>query len=294
MTTDKTFWAAIKAADWAVPDGHTVTDLTPSLVALLASTDPVLRDEIGYECFVAWIERDTHYSHTELHQLIDTLTANLQDGISETGSDSVLKRSFSALVLSIIGHYALTEDFLDTDAINTLLDKALAYLLAEKDLRGYDDALGWVHAVAHTADLLKFLARNPHSTADQHTRILNAIAAKLGAAEGIVYTHDEDERLVWAVFDIMRRDLLTQDDWTAWLKTFTDWLDAHKAATVIHGDAHKPYQNQKAFLRSLMFTVDVIVDEGGHLGAVHTLATALLPAVKNTARQFGKGTIYAG
>ena len=41
---------------------------------------------------------------------------------------------------------------------------ALAYLAAELDLRGIEPRVGWIHATAHTADLLKFLARNPRFT----------------------------------------------------------------------------------------------------------------------------------
>ena len=56
------------------------------------------------------------------------------------------------------------------------------YLKDEQDVRGFDARLGWLHSVAHTADLLKFLARSPHLQVQEQAVVLKAIADQAGSA----------------------------------------------------------------------------------------------------------------
>jgi hypothetical protein len=80
----------------------------------------------------------------------------------------------------------------------------LTYLREEQDTRGFDAEKGWMHSVAHTADLLKFLARNRHLELSEQADILTAIAAKLAHVDHVL-THGEDERLARAVVSIVAR-----------------------------------------------------------------------------------------
>jgi len=87
----------------------------------------------------------------------------------------------------------------------SLLDAALVYLRDERDLRGWQSDVGWIHSCAHTADLLKFLARNRALTAQGQQRILDGIQAKLAAPSDHVYGFGEDERLARAIVSILAR-----------------------------------------------------------------------------------------
>ena len=58
--------------------------------------------------------------------------------------------------------------------------------------------------MAHTADLLKFLARSRHLEVSAQRRILTAIADKLARLDHVL-THGEDERLARAVVAIATR-----------------------------------------------------------------------------------------
>ena len=258
---DKTFWHDIIKNDYAVPDGHTVAGLTSELLGFLGETDSALRDEISYMILAHWITRDKLYSPAELRSMIVTLTANLETGIGEQGTDSVLLRSFSALSLSLIVYHDMEADFLSDDEVRDLLNKTLVYLAAEQDVRGYVEGLGWVHAVAHTADLLKFLARHPRTDAGDHTRILTAITDKLSAPIKHVYIHDEDERLVLVVREIIKRGSLNFIAWQGWLASFREWKDRHSDVPGFVVTVHAGYSNLKNFLRSLYFMVDSIADD---------------------------------
>jgi hypothetical protein len=125
-----------------------------------------------------------------------------------TGTDEVFRRSFSALDLSVLAALDNEHPFLSEEEFARLLSSTLAYLAGEKDLRAFDVRTGWMHATAHTADVLKFLGRNPRLRPADQRRILDGIAAKARDA-GLAFTHGENERLAAAVMSlVLHKDLL--------------------------------------------------------------------------------------
>lgn len=215
---DKAFWQAIRAADYAVPAGEALPELTRELNGYLGSTDPELRDDIAYTVLTRWIIVTRIVPPGLLRSLIANWTSNLRTGIGEDGTDSVLRRSFSALMLSVAVARDNEEPYLERAEFAALLDATLTYLRAEQDTRGFDDEKGWMHSVAHTADVLKFMGRSRHLQSAEQKRILAGIVAKVGAVDEVL-THGEDERLARAVLSIVARS-------DADLGAFQDFLDA--------------------------------------------------------------------
>jgi hypothetical protein len=100
---DVAFWRGIKTHDFAVPEGAAPGALLGEICGdLLGSPDPELRDQLGYEIADAWILRKRTVSDADLRPVLARLEQNLGEGIGENGTDSVLRRSFSALVLSLV------------------------------------------------------------------------------------------------------------------------------------------------------------------------------------------------
>lgn len=282
---DKAFWQAIAANDCALPEGYTVQQLTPQLLEMLSSPDPELRDDIAYLVFARWILRDEHYSPDQLRDLSRTLATNLKSGIIEQGENSTLVRSFSALTLSIIAYYDLQNPFMTQDEIRALLTAGLDYLTAEHDLRGYVPGLGWVHATAHTADLLKFLARNPRTEIGEHLQILSGIADKLTQPTAYVYVHDEDERLTLAVIDIFKRGEVSHSAITGWLERFREWKAQMRNDEGFDPTIHAPYTNIRNFLRSVYLAVQWMAQQDEqHRDLEHDLLKIV--------RYYSVGTIY--
>jgi hypothetical protein len=179
--------------------------------------------------------------------MIATLRANLRQGIGETGGDGVLLRSFSALTLSIVAARDNETPFLTAAERAALLDSALGYFRDERDLRGFDDAKGWMHSAAHTSDLLKFLARSAQLPAGSQTRILTALAAKnLDAA--VVFSQGEDERMARIVISIARRTDFDRAAYSAWLETMARAAGFPDPATV---PALRSQQNARHLLTAL-------------------------------------------
>ena len=157
---DVAFWRAVARDKYAPPPGSDVPALVDELTAMLASPDPELRDDIAYSTLTSWIYQQKIVDAAAMRALVDRLLANLTRGIGERDTDSVLGRSFSALMLSVVVARDNADPFLDANDWRRVETAALAYLAAEQDLRGYDAGKGWMHSAAHTADLLKFLGRS--------------------------------------------------------------------------------------------------------------------------------------
>lgn len=256
---DKIFWKRIVESDFALPEGYSAAQLTPELSSFLGSTDVEVRDPFGYTILTHWIVRDGHYSPDELRALRDEWTANLAKGAGEDGTDSVFLRSFSMLMLSVIVYRDNQESFLTAAEIRALVEKTLAYFAAEQDGRGFVPGKGWAHSVAHTADALKFLARNSSTDANDHRRMLNAIVDKLTLPILYTYVHSEDERLVLAVIDIFKRGTLEIADWESWLERFRAWRSGWEDGDFVP-TIHTPWHNCKNFLRSLYFRLEFTPD----------------------------------
>jgi hypothetical protein len=107
-------------------------------------------------------------------------------------------------MLSVAAALDNEEPYLDREEFDSLLQAALVYLRDEKDIRGFDPEQGWLHSVAHTADLLKFLGRSRHLAANEQVEVLTAIAEKLSQLDHVL-THGEDERLARAVVSVVAR-----------------------------------------------------------------------------------------
>lgn len=154
---DRELWRAIEKNRFAVPDGQPVFPLLQELSGNLGSTDPELRDDLAYSIIDNWV-RHQALSAAELNSLADEWRANLRAEIGESGTDTVFKRSFSALCLASLLRRELSTPFLGPQRFQAVLADALEYLRQERDLRGFDPTKGWIHATAHTADLLANLA----------------------------------------------------------------------------------------------------------------------------------------
>ncbi len=212
---DRAFWQAIAKNKYAVPEHESADALSEELSGLLASPDPELRDELAYSIFARWIY-GRKISTPQLNALTDEWRANLKDGLGETGTNSVLKRSFSALCLSLMANREAKFPFMGADRYHQLVAEGTAYLQAERDVRGYDAKLHWIHPTAHTADLLAALAASSLLSPQEETSILSAIAKRLFTTPE-VYTQGEQDRLAAAVVAVIRRPDFEQASFQPWL-----------------------------------------------------------------------------
>lgn len=256
---DKQFWISILQNQYQIPEGHSLEELTRTLFGYLSSTDPELRDEIGYTLYANWLKQNV-YTKEQVREQAEELLENLEIGIGETGSNSVFLRAFSVLFLAEIVHNDNKKALLEKDQIVRILAKGLWYLSTEEDPRGYVPVKGWAHALAHTADLMLVLARNRYVTGQDLQNILNAISAKMIHSTHYLYIHGEDDRLASAVVEVLRRGMLSTDQVQTWAGTFLapdggSWKGAYLEET-----RNRAYQNTRNLLRSIYLALET--DEG--------------------------------
>lgn len=195
-------WQHVIDHDYQLPEGISLHEATRELLDFLSSTDPFLRDTVGYFTLAAWIERGL-YAPAELSGLLAWAGENLRLGLGTSGHDSVFLRSFSVLILSEVVAFDARQPELSNAELNTAFEKTLQYLAGECDLRGYVPEKGWAHAVAHGADALMAFADHPETTPAQLEQILESVLDLAGMAQ--VYLYNEEKRLARAAYSAITR-----------------------------------------------------------------------------------------
>ena len=213
--------------EFAVPNGERAEDLLPELIDALGSTDPIVRER-SMDVLDAW-GTEGRLSDGTLIDLGTRMADDLSRGLGEAGTDSVFRRSYAALILSLslgadqlfdAGMVAGRTGYLTPELVRPWLEAALSSLRSERDMRGFVDAKGWAHAIAHMSDALCQFARSPHVSSNQQRAILEAIADRLMTPVDSVFVQDEGGRLMRVAYHLLLRGDLPVDAYVAWLEGF--------------------------------------------------------------------------
>jgi len=242
---ESAFWDRVVAEGHKVPTERSLADLTVELTAMLGDTDPRLRDGIAYPLLATWVSEGVY--DDLLQGLGDGMAAGLMVGIGECGTDTVFRRSFSALVLGECVSRDNERHVVPPDTVLRWGDRAAGWLVRERDVRGYVAGKGWAHAVAHGADLLAVLARSDTVGRLELTVLLDVIADRL-LTDSDRLLHGEDDRLAHATMEILRRDVVGLDVVEPWLTRITE---KSRPDHDRDGDPYAVAGNVQPFLRAL-------------------------------------------
>ena len=234
-----TDWRAVLDENLRLPDGLSLADAVAELAEALRSPDPVLRDELALTLLVDLVPRlDPAVRRT----LGASMEARLRD-------PEIQARTFAALILA--------ELVSQGEFQSSWLAAFEAWYPAETDLRGYDQELGWLHAVAHGADLLGAFGCCPQV---DPAAMLRLAAARLLAPTDYVLRDQEDDRLGYAMALTCTRAELTEAE-------SVDWLDPIAADFEAGGPGPVPPRasNTMRTLRMLYLLADrgVLPPTGG-------------------------------
>lgn len=211
-----TDWAAV-LADGCTPPGGGPGPVLDELLEALASPDPVLRDEQAYRVLVTWTGRGDLDDH--LADLGDRAAATLRH-------PEIQARTFAALVLAASLNRDTAADVLDAVTVLRWRDAFASWYSSEADLRGWDERLGWLHAVAHGADALDEFGVSPRLDRADLVALLELAAGRLTAPTGYLFAHQEDDRLAYALTRLLARPELTEADTVGWLDGIRRFLAA--------------------------------------------------------------------
>ncbi len=250
---ESAFWDRVVAEGHQVPGDLPLADLTAELVSMLGDPDPRQRDEIALPTLATWISAGVY---DELLQgLGDGLAAGLTVGLGDEHTDSVFRRSFSALVLAqcIERDAQLPGRGVPHDTVLRWGDQVATWLLRERDLRGFVPSRGWAHAVAHAADALGALAAHPHLGRLELTVLLDVVADRLLLPTRTRFAHGEDDRLARCTTAILRRDVLPLEVLEPWVARLA--AHAQPAGSDDGDDPDRVSGNVQAYLRALHLQV---------------------------------------
>ncbi len=246
------YWRRVQRAGFEVPEDRPLDDLTAELTVMLGSPSPEVRDGTALPALATWIERGVY--DDLLAGLGDGMAAGLLVGLGETGTDTVFRRSFSALGLveCIARNNAI--DVLPEAKVLEWGDRLATWLLRERDVRGWVEQKGWAHAVAHGSDAIAVLARSRHLGRAELTVLLDVVADRLDPALPVLGSGEPD-RLAGAVMQVLRRDLVDLAVLDPWVRRVAGMADAHSLAH--EGDPFAATANAQGFLRALFMQLSL-------------------------------------
>lgn len=242
------YWRQVHATGLAVPTDRPLDDLTAELTRMLGDTDPETRDATAYPTLSTWIERGVY--DDLLAGLGDGMAAGLVVGLGERDTDSVFRRSFSALILGACLTRDNQQPLVSSTKVLEWGDRLMTWLVRERDVRGFVPGKGWAHTVAHGADALGSLAQSPQLAAAELSVILDVVADRLLLPVESLFTSGEPDRLARTAIQVLGRNVVS-------MQTVEPWLErlAVAAGSLSSDSADRdPYLtggNAQAFLRAL-------------------------------------------
>jgi hypothetical protein len=241
-------WKHVHDEDFRVPEGPSLIELTEELTVMLGDTDPDLRDRTAYPTLATWVARGVY--DDLLPGLGDGMAAGLTSGLGERDTDSVFRRSFSALVLAECIARDNTRPLVLGGKVLQWGDAVATWMLREQDLRGFVPGKGWAHAVAHGADALASLAASPHLGRAELTVVLDVVADRLLLPVEQPFNHGEPDRLVDTTMAVLRRGSVSLTVLEPWVNRIAAGASAH-ARSPITSDPFLPTAAAQEFLRAL-------------------------------------------
>ncbi|MEW1955740.1 DUF2785 domain-containing protein [Terrabacter sp. NPDC080008] len=169
------------------------------LVHDLASPDPVVRDESAYAALSALV-RTGALTPGDRASLATAMLERLRH-------DRIEARAFAPLVLAALVRAG--------DGEQAWVPAVTTWYVGERDQRGHDPLLGWLHAVAHGAD---FFGACGAAGLGRPADLLDALARRLVAPTPCVWRDQEDDRVAHALALVLARSDLDEVTSVAWLE----------------------------------------------------------------------------
>lgn len=198
-----------------------MTRLDPHVWALvedLRSPDPFVRDDGAYSSLAGMAGEGE----------LDDHLVGLGDRACELFTDDAVQaRSFGALLLALVVDRDNRTSRADDAAVRRWLAAVTRWYADEPDTRGWDQDLGWLHAVAHGADVVGELAASPRLGRTEMSGLLDLLVRRAAAPSVTPWLQGEDDRVALAMMAALRRDLVDADEVRAAVHSLAAvWRDA--------------------------------------------------------------------
>lgn len=222
--------------------------LTKTLIENIGDQDSFIRDLLICPILANLFYYD-HLTKEEITEFTKTLIGEkgMMFDIPNYYELSVLTRSFSLLAIVIIIYRYRSDKVLSKDLFTELYNQFMDYFRNETDFRGYIDDIGWLHSVAHSADVFKQLFKCEDLVETEFKAMFEVIRERF-MINTYVFMSDEDERMVSALHEALKRDVLSEEYILDWINGFRSFEKLAKYPEDYNVDI-----NIRNLLRSLYF-----------------------------------------
>lgn len=176
--------------DLASPAGRVREDALTTLVEALIGEEPV----------------DDATAHSA-HRAVQGVDGPLATVGADEGDGSAFGRSFHLELLAILHHRNNESRFLAEDECSWVVELVERVAEREVDFRSFAEPHGWVHVVAHTADLVDEVLGSSWVSAEETGRLIRATALLTTRAPR-VFDGGEEDRLAMALGGALSRGQL--------------------------------------------------------------------------------------
>ncbi|MFG2951458.1 DUF2785 domain-containing protein [Streptomyces adustus] len=215
MPTDHFTWSSIAAEGFPFPEGVPASRIGDELSAMLVSPDPEVRDDQAYTAAARWIGEGR----------LDEVLEHLGDtAVRRFTHPEIQARTFAPLILRcVLARAVAAPGVIPKAAAERWYAPFAAWYPTERDTRGWDDTLGWLHAVAHGADAAAAFAQ---ALPGRRAELLGLCARRMTAVTDYRYVQLEDARLARAIARILLVPGLPAERATGWLSVVAKALEA--------------------------------------------------------------------
>jgi len=218
------------------------------LLENIGHKDSYVRDDLVYPVF-AHLLHDDILTYDKLNSICEILLSEKYLFLDMANNDkySVLVRTFTLLQLFILLYKYNQKGLEYQDYIKKIYDAFIRYYQDEIDYRGYEEEVGFIHSVAHSADLMSQLMESEVIKENELETMFNLIYSIFTTKE-YQFIHDEDERTVNAIEVGIKRKILDKQfliDYINKFKKFDNKRD--------YPEYYNVTRNIKCLLRSLYF-----------------------------------------
>ena len=192
------------------------------LIEHIGDANPAIRDNLVYNSF-GYAIMNHFFTREDFSFLVESILKQnlLFYRISDSG-DATLTRSFTALLLALIldadnNTESLYHHSLSTKQLQTLFAHALLYLRQETDYVGWDQEKGWIHSVAHGAELLLYAGLHKQFPQEKIREILDIVVSIL-KREQTLFTAGEDRRIAFLLIQLVIHGKIQQAQLCQWIE----------------------------------------------------------------------------
>jgi hypothetical protein len=185
-------WKRFVSSGFAIPEGETASAKASALLALLAQPQPQLRDDVAYETLARWLHHANRPDDATRRHMFGVLLQRMEQHAEVTA------RSFAALTLKELMATDLSGALFTADEVSRAARANATGITRETDPRGFTTETGWVHVLAHQADLARILFRHPKLT-DADAALLNSALIRRVQTQSTAWEWGEDARIAHAL-----------------------------------------------------------------------------------------------